>query len=176
MNKQLYKKMLKKIILSSMLLLSSQVYADSLNKIFDIELGSQVDETKSNFIRNEKSKNYAVYKIDFKGFNEIMVAYTPTTHKIYDILTIKDANSDAGCESEAELVAGILSKRYGEFKEHKRIVQTAYLLQSENKSLMVDCSGLIDKQVTIYLIDNDLADLQKKEELEIEAAKEANNF
>ena len=41
---------------------------------------------------------------------------------------------------------------------------------------MVDCSGLIDKQITIYLMDNDLSDLQKKEELEIESAKEANNF
>lgn len=168
--------MLKKIILSSMLLLSSQVYADNLDKIFDIELGSKIDETKSNFIRNEKTKNYAFYKIDFKGFTEVMVSYTPTTHKIYDIMTIKKATSDASCESEAELVAGILSKRYGEFKEHKRIVQTAYLIQSENKSLMVDCSGLIDKQITIYLMDNDLSDLQKKEELEIESAKEANNF
>jgi hypothetical protein len=166
--------MLKKIILSSMLLLSSHVYADNLNKIFDIELGSQVDETKSNFIRNDSLNNFALYKIDFKGFKGVLVYYTPTTHKIYNIIAIKE--SDSSCESEAELIAGILGKRYGELTKHERIVETAYLLKSENKSLIVGCNGVIDKKISIYLIDNDLADLQKKEELEIESAKEAKNF
>jgi len=166
--------MLKKIILSSMILLSSQVYADNLDKIFDIELGSQVDETKSNFISNDKDGNFATYQIDFKGFTTVMAYYTPTTHKIYNIMAIRE--SDSTCESEAEIIAGILGKRYGEFSKHERIVQTAYLRHSENKALIVGCNGVIDKQISIYLSDNNLSDLNKKEEIEIEAAKEANNF
>lgn len=166
--------MLKKIILSSMLLLSSHVYAENLNKIFDLELGSQVDETKSNFISNEISESRAEYKIDFKGFKTAVVYYTPTTHKIYNILAFKE--SDSSCESEAQIIAGILGKRYGEFSKHERIMQKIYFIKSGNKSLTVGCNGMIDKNIMIYLVDNDLSDLQKKEEIEIEAEKESNNF
>ncbi len=166
--------MLIKIILSSMLLLSSQVYADNLNKIFDIDLGSQVDESKPSFISNEKSKNAAIYKIDFKGFNNVRVNYTPTTKKIYSIVAYKKASSD--CNSEAELIAGILSKRYGELTNNDRILDDIYSIQSGNKSLMVGCHGFMDKTLMIVLSDDDLRDLNKKEEIDIEAAKEENNF
>lgn len=166
--------MLKKIILSSMLLLSSQVYADNLNKIFDIELGSQVDETKDNFISNSKTGNYAIYKIDFKGFTEVVAHYTPITHKIYNIIAVQDSSST--CESDAELVAGILGSRYGKFTKHEKIAQVAYLFKENNKSLIVGCNGLIDKKLSIYFIDTELSALHKKEELKIEAEKEANNF
>jgi hypothetical protein len=166
--------MLKKIILISMLLLSSQVYAENIDKIFDIELGSKVDVTKHNLISNDKSENFAIYKIDFKGFKKVKAYYTPTTHKIYTILAIKDA--DSNCEAEAELISVILCKSYGEFTKHERIAETAYLLESENKGLIVGCNGVINKKISIYLADSDLAGLKKKEELEIESLKELNNF
>lgn len=166
--------MLKKIILGATLLLSSQVYADNLNKIFDIELGSQVDETKSNFVSNDKVENRAEYNINFKGFNTVAAYYTPNTHKIYGIMAIKE--SDTNCESEAELIAGILGKRYGEFDKIDKIVSKVYGISSGSRAIIINCNGLIDKTLSIYLADRELSALDKKEKIEIESAKEANNF
>lgn len=166
--------MLKKIILSSMLLLSSQVYADNLDKIFDIELGTKVDLTKDNLISNDKSDNTAYYKIDFKGFNKLAVNYTPTTNKIHSIFTTKDVES--GCEAEVEIIVGILSKRYGEFLTVKRALDNLHGISSGKRQLIVGCNGFVDKSILLMLVDDDIQELAKKEQIEIEASKESGNF
>jgi hypothetical protein len=166
--------MLKKIILSSMLLLSSQVYADNLSKIFDLELGSKIDENKENIINNEKDKYKAYYRIDFKGFTKVMANYTPTTNKIYNIATLKPAETN--CNAEAELIAGILSKRYGNFEVSKSSRNIYYEIISGNKSLLIGCNGFVDKDIIIMLTDKDLEKINKQEIIEIEAVKESNNF
>lgn len=166
--------MLKKIILSSMLLLSSQVYAENLDKIFDIELGSEVDQKSEKIIKNYEDKNTAAYTIDFKGFTKAIAVYTPTTKKIYNVAALKE--SDENCNTEAEIIAGILSKRFGEFTIGKDYPNTFYAIQKNNKSLFIGCTGLVNKEMLIILTDEQLNNINKKEMIEMEAVKEANNF
>lgn len=167
--------MIKRIILTSMIILTQNAYADDINKIFGLELGSVVNKDQPNLIRDIPEENKAIYGIDFKGFKTAQVEYTPTSKKIYSITTTK--KSEKYCPEELDIVAGILSKKYGELKKEDGFMDNYYTIKSGEKSLMTSCSGgLMDDSIRINLDDDSIKEIGTKEQIEIESSKELGNL
>jgi uncharacterized protein YkuJ len=167
--------MIKRIVLTSMIILTQTAYAEDINKIFGLELGSVVNKEQSNFIRDMPEENKAIYGIDFKGFKKAEVEYTPTSKKIYNITTTK--KTDKYCPDELDIVAGILSKKYGELKKEDGLMKDYYTIESGDKLLTTSCSGgLLDDSIRINLDDDSIKEMGTKEQIEIESSKELGNL
>lgn len=156
--------MIKKIFLSFALLMNTQVYANSIDKLFDIKLGSQVDETQKNFIKNEKNSAIAHYT----GIDNflITVSYTPITNKIHSIIAYKQFNN--GCKNEAALMAEKMTHDYGIFnkiKDEKNNI--IFSSKTGEKMVFIECSEMDKKKLIISLIDFELYRMAKKENKEL---------
>lgn len=167
--------MIKKMILITTVLLAQNVYADNIDKIFGLELGSVVNTKQDNFKRIDEDKNTATYIIDFKGFKTADVEFTATSKRIFEISASKEVSGY--CPEELDIIAGILSKKYGELKKTDSFMRNYYSIRSGEKSLLVSCSGgLSDDYITINLYDNEIKEINKKEKIEIESIKELDNL
>lgn len=156
--------MIKKIFLSFALLMSTQVYANNIDKLFDIKLGSQVNETQKNFIKNEKKSAIAHYT----GIDNylITVSYTPITKKIHSIIAYKPANN--GCKNEAALMAEKLTYDYGIFNKTKDEKDNViFSSKAGEKMVFIECNEVETKELTIALIDFKLYRMAKNENYSI---------
>jgi hypothetical protein len=154
--------MIKNIVLAMSILVSPLIYAKNLDHLFDLTLGTQVDEKKSNFISNDKNIGLATYRIIFNGFYGVGTYYTPITNKIYSIVTTKFSNQD--CQYEAAMIAGTLTNTYGMFENVKnKGTDIVYMKSEGSKSIMIGCSGSEKPILKIVLVDTKLHELYLKE-------------
>ncbi len=183
--------MIKKLILATFILISGNSYAEDIDNIFGFKLGEKINKEQDNFIENVKNERKSIYKINFKGFKRATVSYTPNSNKIYKIETEKEMDSRSSCTYELDIVLGIMSKKYGEFKNSGIINEKFKILEDEDKSLYnqffisyadkslyVACKSRLDEKyfISIELEDDSIKYLAKKEQIEREAAYELKNL
>lgn len=168
--------MIKKFLVAIIAFISINTFAaEPINNIFGLKLGDvfNVDD----FDKFDEEKRTGYLKINFKGFTEAKVKFTPKSKKIYEIKTEKESES---CYSEVSMIAGILSKKYGNWSEVNDGVDLSisYYLKKDNSNLFLICRNYFKygKYITIILNDKKLKEISIEEEIEIEYEKEKGNF
>lgn len=157
--------MIKKILLSLVLLTNIEAYANNLDQLFDVKLGKQT-ENKKDLLIDDKIKRIATYRInpsDYYGFSIVATQYTKMNH-VYAISAAK--LSDKDCAYDAAMITGILTNTYGLFKKvTEENTDALYMKEDGIKSIIIGCSRKGNKLLTITLFDIKIANDIKNEKL-----------
>jgi predicted Zn finger-like uncharacterized protein len=150
--------------------------APEVTGAFGIKFGdSYTSKMNKNNIEKTNDGDF-VYFIDapkkFREFNKLCLFITPKTHKIYAILTAAKLETKDKAKAEYEIISGMLSQKYKIKPEripfHYDGSGCNFCFKDNGISLYTEDSKALIK---IMYVDNDLAELAKKERLEIESKK-----
>ena len=108
----------------------------------------------------------------FRKFKDLTLLITPKTHKIYSIWSSAKLDSKGKAEAEYEIISGMLAQKY-KMKPERRICfgGDACSLDFEISDIFLRTHTLYKSSVEIRYTDTKLAELAKKERLEIESKK-----